>query len=59
MVGAISNCHPGRLPPDTSRTASATPCAAASSGHTCSACSNTENHSKRRWIVTARKLSSV
>jgi hypothetical protein len=33
--------------------------AARNKGSTCTACEGTENHSSRRWMVIAKKLSAV
>ena len=57
--GAKTSSQPGNMPPANMRTISDTACAAANSGSTCSACDGTENHSSRRWIVMAKKLSKV
>jgi hypothetical protein len=47
------------MPPAIIRTTSDTAWAATKSGRICTACDGTVNQSRRRWIVTAKKLSSV
>ena len=47
------------MPPAIMRTISDTAWAATNSGRICTACDGTVNQSRRRWMVTAKKLSRV
>ena len=56
ITGASTTLTPGKMPPASMRTASSIAWAAANRGSTCTAWDGTLNHSRRRWIVMAKKL---